>query len=75
MASKNEGKIKTLDNYNLGLEYYRKKDFKTALSYFEKVLEVIADDTPTKLYITRCKDYIENPPSEDWDGVYTMKTK
>ena len=75
MANKNDGKIKTLNDYNLGLEKYRKRNFKEALICFQKVLDVIPNDVPAKLYITRCNEYIENPPGEDWDGVYTMTTK
>jgi hypothetical protein len=25
--------------------------------------------------VERCQDYLSEPPPEDWDGVFTMKTK
>jgi hypothetical protein len=61
--------------YNEGLKKYKKGIFKEALGEFEKALEINPSDGPTQVYIKRCKEYIEIPPPEDWDGVYTMKTK
>ena len=75
MPNRNEGKLKTLDTYNKGLDEYRKRNFQTALKYFEEVLSFLSTDGPTKLYIDRCKQYIANPPPPDWDGVFTMTTK
>ena len=40
-----------------------------------KGLNIIPDDQCCKLYIERCQDYISEPPPEDWDGVFIMKTK
>jgi adenylate cyclase len=33
------------------------------------------DDGPSKLYRDRCREYLVAPPPEEWDGVYTAKTK
>ena len=30
---------------------------------------------PCLLYIERCKEFKENPPGNDWDGVYNLKSK
>lgn len=59
-----------LNNYSLGLEKYKQKDFKKAFLYFEK-----AWDYASKIFISRCEEYIKNPPPDDWDGVYRFKTK
>jgi adenylate cyclase len=32
-------------------------------------------DNPSDTYIWRCKIYTKNPPENDWDWVWTMKTK
>ncbi len=66
---------KMVENYNKGLELYRDKKFEESISYFEKALELIPDDGPSAMYIDRCKEYIKNPPPENWDGVFVMKTK
>ena len=32
-------------------------------------------DNPSMILIDRCKVMKENPPGDDWDGVYVMTTK
>ena len=31
--------------------------------------------TPSAVYIERCNMFKENPPGENWDGVWTMTAK
>ncbi|MFQ3619804.1 MAG: tetratricopeptide repeat protein [Spirochaetales bacterium] len=50
-------------------------DFEKALKAFEEALAFDPTDGPTQVYIERCKFYLQNPPPEDWDGVFVMKTK
>ncbi len=64
-----------LESYNKGLELYKAKQFQEAKTYFQKALESIPDDGPSKLYIERCDQLIATPPPADWDGVFTMTTK
>lgn len=61
--------------YNDGLELYRQKMWIQATEKFNQALQIIPDDELSKLYMTRCQDYIAEPPPEDWDGVFVMKTK
>ncbi len=70
-----ESKRKMLENYNEGLKLYKAMRFKEALSVFKKALECEPEDGPTRLYIARCVELSKNPPSSDWDGVFTMTTK
>lgn len=70
-----EKKKNMLQYYNKGIEAYFARDFKSAMEYFKKALEVDPDDGPSRLHYLRCKEYIKNPPPENWDGVFTMKTK
>jgi len=64
-----------LSFYNEGLQLYKARKFKEAKAQFEKALELEPNDGPSQLYVERCDDYIAEPPPEDWDGVYNMKTK
>ena len=64
-----------LENYNKGLELYKKRDFTQAKDFFKKALGAKADDGPSKLYAERCDLFLKNPPPADWDGVFTMTTK
>ena len=64
-----------IEIYNEGLVLYRKREFKSAISKFQKANERIPGDGPSETYMHRSKDYIESPPPKDWDGVFVMTTK
>ncbi|NCN06139.1 MAG: hypothetical protein GW949_10980 [Spirochaetales bacterium] len=68
-------KREVLDLFAQGRKSYKLMMFEEARGFFAKALELDAEDGPSKVYYARCKHYLENPPSEDWDGVFVMKTK
>lgn len=68
-------KKKLLERFAEGRELYKKKEFKKAFTIFGEVLKMDPNDGPAGVYFERCKMYIDNPPSKDWDGVFVMKTK
>ncbi|PJZ69217.1 hypothetical protein CH373_14735 [Leptospira perolatii] len=65
----------TMKFYNDGLQLYKNRKFREALELFKRALEITPDDGPSKKYIGRCEAFIANPPPDDWDGVFEMKTK
>ena len=73
-----------LDCFRQGIDKYLKQDWLGALSLFEKAKELEPNrpgvtpgvkDNPSMILIDRCKVMQENPPGDDWDGVYVMTTK
>ena len=70
-----EEKQKVLELFTEGRKQYKLMQFAKAKDYFAKALKVDPDDGPSKVYYARCRHYIDNPPPEDWDGVFVMKTK
>jgi len=50
-------------------------EFEQAQDIFGEALKIDPNDGPSKVYNLRCKHYIDNPPPDDWDGVFVMKTK
>lgn len=68
-------KQKVLDLFTEGRKLYKLMKFEEARGYFVEALRVDSNDGPSKVYLARCKHYIENPPPEDWDGVFVMSTK
>ncbi len=66
---------KAFEIYTMGLELYRKREFKSALGKFCQVMEVFPKDGPSETYSGRCYDFLKNPPPADWDGVFVMTTK
>ncbi len=62
-------------DYNLGITQYKLMNFSEAKTHFTNSLEKYPEDPPSKIYLNRCNFYMQNPPEENWDGVFIMKTK
>ncbi len=70
-----ETKKKILEYFAQGRKYYKLMKFEEAKGSFARALSLDSEDGPSKVYFLRCKHYIENPPPDDWDGVFIMETK
>jgi hypothetical protein len=70
-----EEKARVLDLFKQGRKLYVMRKFDEAKEMFAKALQIDSEDGPSKVYYKRCKHYIENPPPDDWDGVWVMTTK
>lgn len=70
-----EEKRSVLNLFNEGRKHYKLMNFEEARKLFSQALEIDPEDGPSKVYYSRCGHYIENPPPEDWDGVFVMETK
>ncbi|MEI8094865.1 MAG: hypothetical protein WCG80_11685 [Spirochaetales bacterium] len=68
-------KQEVLRLFAAGRKCYKLMEFTKALELFDQALLVDPKDGPSKEYARRCRDLIENPPPEDWDGVFTMTHK
>ena len=62
------------DAYNKGIELYTQGVFRLAKDYFTQALAAVADDKASKLMISRCEEFIANPP-DHWDGAIAFTTK
>lgn len=67
--------IEALENFNNGVSYYKKGDWKASTKMFEKALKLNPKDKCAKMYVERCAYLANNPPEGKWDGVWVMKTK
>jgi adenylate cyclase len=61
--------------FRQGINWYRERSFKKALSVFQEILTQSPEDGPSQLYRDRCIECLSSPPPEDWDGVLTLHTK
>jgi adenylate cyclase len=68
------GDVSVIGRFESGLNLFRSAEFRSAAAIFSKLADEL-DDVPSRLYLERCKEYLENPPGAEWDGVYTAKTK
>jgi adenylate cyclase len=57
------------------LSQYRSRQWAEAEKSFAAILANYPDDTPSKIYVERCRAFLETPPPEDWDGVYNRLDK
>ncbi len=60
-----------VEAYEKALEAYFARDFGGAL----RLLEPHPDDPPSGVLARRCRALLEDPPPEDWDGVYVATSK
>lgn len=73
MVSKEKKEVVSL--FEQGRLLYKQRSFDEAIKKFTQALKIDSDDGPSKVYYARCKHYISNPPSPDWDGVFVMTSK
>ncbi len=64
-----------LPHYRKALQLYRNQKWDEAIQYFKKFLSVYPKDQLSKIYIKRCEIFMTTPPSQNWEGVWVMKSK
>lgn len=62
------------NQFEKGLEAYRRKKWDVAAKVFAKNAELFKD-APSKVYLERALVYAKAPPPENWDGVFRMTVK
>ena len=75
MAGEFDGSLDWVKCYEAGLAAWRARDFTAGIAAFEKVLAIRPDDAASSAMIQRCKQQLENPGTEDWDGTTVARTK
>ena len=71
---------KILPAYNEALNLYKNQEWNKAIEAF-KASDALEDmfagrkTNPSRIYIPRCEHFIDNPPGDNWDGVWTLTSK
>ena len=52
-------------------EYYLGRDWHAAIDAYSSLPE----DPLKRIFVTRCQKFLENEPSDDWNGVFVMHSK
>lgn len=68
-------KEKALAAYEQGMAAYKKHDWTGALERFSAAVLACPDDGPSKVYVARCEDNLNDPPPSDWDFVVRRTEK
>ncbi len=71
-----EQKRQAIELYHTGRKQYLKRQFREAWNKFVTIVDELApDDRAAKLLMERSQHFVNNPPPEDWDGVWTLTEK
>jgi adenylate cyclase len=72
IGKRGETGVPFLDVFAMGLAAYRNRLWDLAELHFGSI---VSQDPASKTYLERCRLYKTDPPPENWDGVFTQKTK
>ena len=64
-----------LGEYQKSLEMYRTQEWAAAESGFRKLADSSGEHPLYTRYLAQISHFYDNPPNEDWDGVFTHETK
>lgn len=64
-----------VERFNAALALYRERKWHEASARFSELSVQLPEDQPCKIYIERCAYFIQNPPPEEWDGVFNRDEK
>ncbi len=75
-SEKIKSEVEGGDIYYRAFQEYLSRNWEKAILGFEGAEKVFnRKDKASKMLIERCRYFLENPPSETWDGVYTRTSK
>ena len=61
--------------YAEALAAYQGRQWERTIELAEAILGATPGDGPSKTLIERARAFMAEPPPENWDGVWTLKTK
>ena len=64
-----------LGHYKNGILSYRKQKWDKAIAEFGQCLKLHRTDKLSQIYVERSGQMKENPPGDDWNGVWVLKSK
>lgn len=68
-------KIQTRADFEEGLFHYHSRQFHEAITSFNRVLAIDAEDKAALLYVQRSKNYLEYGVPVDWEGIEALSEK
>lgn len=68
-------KLALRDAFSEALAWYRDRAWERARAGFERCLDIVHDDPPSRTFLARIAHFIEEPPPNDWNGVWALDHK
>ncbi|MBN2284616.1 MAG: adenylate/guanylate cyclase domain-containing protein [Deltaproteobacteria bacterium] len=65
----------TMRLFAVGLHHYRDTEWEDALAKFSEALDISPEDSPSRLFIERCRTFMKNPPPAGWKGIHRLTEK
>jgi len=65
---------KIVDLFHKALDYFENRNWKQAEEAFREI-NLLEKDGPAEVYLKRCVQYIDSPPKDNWNGVFTLTEK
>lgn len=74
--SVSDEKQEIIELYHKGREHYLNRKFTRAMTEFGTILEDIdKNDKAAALHLKRCQHFLQEPPPDEWDGVWSLTEK
>ncbi|MBO6946732.1 MAG: hypothetical protein JJ855_02040 [Rhodospirillales bacterium] len=70
-----EDAIRLASKYEQAFDFYLHRDFDDALRLLDELAETAPDDVVVAKLREKCRDLVENPPGNDWNGVTVLDEK
>ena len=64
-----------IDHYQQARQHYLDRNFPMAMAEFGQVLSIDKDNKAASLHLQRCQHWLQNPPTDSWDGSWTLTDK
>jgi adenylate cyclase len=69
------GMQKFLEVYEEAIRAFRRREFERAAELLGEALKFQPGDWQAEEYLANCREFIRNPPDEEWTGVRVMTKK
>ena len=70
-----EAQIRLCEIATRGFYAYLERQWDEAIQCYTDILAMDPNDRVATMFLHRCQEYRANPPTENWSGVSTMKSK
>ncbi|HEY2931728.1 MAG TPA: adenylate/guanylate cyclase domain-containing protein [Acidobacteriota bacterium] len=57
------------------IDCYWKRQWESSCVMIADHLKRFPQDTVARTYLNRCRQFVQQPPAEDWDGVFALEAK
>lgn len=75
LAGESQEIAQLCEGFTRGFNAYLARDWQGGCEIFKNLSARFPADAPTQVYLSRCRQYQDNPPGADWQGIEYLQTK